>query len=268
MARSNPRLAAGIGITVLFFLLGGPGAAIAFSDPGGEHSDRGGNSSSDGNGSGRGTSRGGGSDDADNGGSRSTNTNTNTNSGGNRHAEADAGTDDDGVTPKVRFGSGRDDQQQWVSPGGNAAQSSSTSASVGSGDSGATGATGPGADPGSSGPGAVNGFQSPRVTFGNGRTPGADTDGPGRGWRTPASGSGSQPAPQPPPPPAPPPPPSWVHRIATHPAPTKQLGVAPAADLSDPLWGVAGLLLIPAAGAVLGYRQARAAQAVEKLRLP
>jgi hypothetical protein len=48
----------------------------------------------------------------------------------------------------------------------------------------------------------------------------------------------------------------------------RQLGVAPASKLTDPLWGIAGLLLIPAAGAVLGYRQARAAQGAEKLRRP
>jgi hypothetical protein len=46
----------------------------------------------------------------------------------------------------------------------------------------------------------------------------------------------------------------------------KQLGVAPATDWSNPLWGIAGLLLIPAAGAVLGYRQARATQAMDRLR--
>jgi hypothetical protein len=45
----------------------------------------------------------------------------------------------------------------------------------------------------------------------------------------------------------------------------RQLIVAPAAELTDPLWGVAGLLLIPAAGAVLGYRQARASQAAAEL---
>jgi hypothetical protein len=41
--------------------------------------------------------------------------------------------------------------------------------------------------------------------------------------------------------------------------------VAPTAGMADPLWGVAGLLLIPAAGAILGYRQARAAEAIAKL---
>ena len=53
-------------------------------------------------------------------------------------------------------------------------------------------------------------------------------------------------------------------RRAAGPGGTK--GGCPAADWSDPLWGVAGLLLIPAAGATLGYRQARAAQAVDRLR--
>ena len=46
---------------------------------------------------------------------------------------------------------------------------------------------------------------------------------------------------------------------------SQELGVRQAADLTDPLWGFAGLLLIPMAGAVLGYRQARAAQAAAEL---
>ena len=62
--------------------------------------------------------------------------------------------------------------------------------------------------------------------------------------------------------------PSWVDRIYTAPAMPKQLGVAPTAGSTEPLWGIAGLLLIPAAGAVLGYRQARAAKAVARLRRP
>jgi hypothetical protein len=44
------------------------------------------------------------------------------------------------------------------------------------------------------------------------------------------------------------------------------LGVAAATDWSNPLWGLAGLLLIPAVAAALGYRQARAAQAAVRLR--
>jgi hypothetical protein len=56
-----------------------------------------------------------------------------------------------------------------------------------------------------------------------------------------------------------------VERIAAPPDVATELGVAPAADLSEPLWGLAGLLLIPAAGAALGFRQARATQAAERL---
>jgi hypothetical protein len=48
----------------------------------------------------------------------------------------------------------------------------------------------------------------------------------------------------------------------------QQIEVASAAGWSEPLFGLAGLLLIPAAGAALGYRQARAAQQAEKLHSP
>ncbi|MDT5015709.1 MAG: hypothetical protein QOD39_1869 [Mycobacterium sp.] len=107
-------------------------------------------------------------------------------------------------------------------------------------------------------------FKPPKVTFGDGRTPGVqDTEREPR-WR----GGGADPASPPPPPPtiavvdiAPPP---STNRTPRPPV-IRQLVVAPAAELTDPMWGVAGLLLIPAAGAVLGYRQARAAQAVAKL---
>jgi hypothetical protein len=132
--------------------------------------------------------------------------------------------------------------------------------------------TGPDDDATESGhPGTTrSGFDTPRVTFGNGRTPGAHSDDSPPHLQAPAPAA---PAPAPPPPPplptaAPVPPPSWVDRISAPLAPTKQLSVAPAADWSDPLWGVAGLLLIPAAGAALGYRQARATQMADRLRRP
>jgi hypothetical protein len=57
-----------------------------------------------------------------------------------------------------------------------------------------------------------------------------------------------------------------VNQIPAAPVLTQQTGDSRPADWSDPLWGLAGLLLIPAAGAMLGYRQARAAHAVERLR--
>jgi hypothetical protein len=113
-------------------------------------------------------------------------------------------------------------------------------------------------------PAPTGAFKPPKVTFGDGRTPRVrDTD-PEPRWR----GSATEPAPPPPPPP----PATEVvdispgPRIDRTPRPiVRQLIVAPAAELTDPMWGVAGLLLIPAAGAILGYRQARAAEAVAKL---
>jgi hypothetical protein len=143
--------------------------------------------------------------------------------------------------PQSRVGSGRTDVQQ-LSPG------------TGSGSNDRSGSDNPGS-PSSK-------FEPPKVTVGNGRTPGIqDDDREPRNW-APAP----EPAPAPPPPPAPAPqPPSWVERIYTPPAMPKQLGVTPASSLTDPLWGIAGLLLIPAAGAVLGYRQARAARAAAEL---
>jgi hypothetical protein len=110
-------------------------------------------------------------------------------------------------------------------------------------------------------------FKPPKVTFGDGRTPGVQDTDPEPRWR----GGAPEPAPPPPPPPA-----TEVvdispgPRIDRTPRPPiiRQLIVAPAAELTDPMWGAAGLLLIPAAGAILGYRQARAAEAVAKLDIP
>lgn len=107
-------------------------------------------------------------------------------------------------------------------------------------------------------------FTPPKVTFGDGRTPGIQDRDSDPGW--------SQGAPEPAPPPPPPPPPPVIApappRIdRTHqPRGIQQLVVAPTSALHDPFFGLAGLLLIPAAGAILGYRQARAAQDAEKLR--
>ncbi len=105
-------------------------------------------------------------------------------------------------------------------------------------------------------------FKPPKVTFGDGRTPGVQDTDPEPRWR----GGGGEPAPPPPPETAvvdiaPPP---TTNRTPKPPV-VRQLIVSPAAELTDPMWGVAGLLLIPAAGAILGYRQARAAQAVAEL---
>jgi hypothetical protein len=130
---------------------------------------------------------------------------------------------------------------------------------VGSGRESGTSDERPGSD---YSPGPSGGFKPPKVTFGDGRTPGVQDSDPGPRWR----GGGAEPAP--PPPPATEvvdiaPPPSTNH---TPRSPViRQLIVAPAAELTDPIWGVAGLLLIPAAGAILGYRQARGAHAASEL---
>jgi hypothetical protein len=266
----------------VFLLLGGPGAAIVTADPGGSRNGSG-NSSQDGRGNGsQKDGERGGSDskrsDAGNGrsnGTAKTNSASNDN-GGNRRADT-AADDSDVANPRARVGSGRDDKD-WIAPGGGAVTSNQRVAGSETGvqtgaetaDEAATGGTELGAtlggsqSPSAAGPGAR---QSPRVTFGNGRTPGVSGDTPEPNWRSPVQQAGpAQAPPPPPPPPATGPPPSLVDRIAAPPAPTTQLGVAPTADWSDPLWGIAGLLLIPAAGAALGYRQARATQAVERLR--
>ena len=106
-------------------------------------------------------------------------------------------------------------------------------------------------------------FKTPKVTFGDGRTPGVQDHDPQPPWR----GTAPELA-------APPPPevitvplnPPTVSPVREQPGVVQQLVVAPTASLAaDPLWGVAGLLLIPAAGAILGYRQARAAHSAAEL---
>ena len=59
------------------------------------------------------------------------------------------------------------------------------------------------------------------------------------------------------PPPLPP-----VERIQPPRLVVGEMGTAKIDTTTDPLFGLAGLLLIPAVGAALGYRQARAAQSV------
>jgi len=107
-------------------------------------------------------------------------------------------------------------------------------------------------------------FKKPKVTFGDGRTPGIQDNDPEPRWSSPAP----EPAPSPPPPPevitVPLNPPA-ISPARDQPGVVQRLVVAPTAGIADPLWGVAGLLLIPAAGAILGHRQARAAQSAAQL---
>jgi len=132
---------------------------------------------------------------------------------------------------------------------------------VGSGRESGTSDERPGSD---YSPDPTGAFKPPKVTFGDGRSPGVQDTDPEPRWR----GGAAEPAPPPPPPPA-------TEVVDISPVPRadrtpkgpiiRQLIVAPAAGVSDPLFGLAGLLLIPVAGAILGYRQARGAHAAAEL---
>jgi hypothetical protein len=157
--------------------------------------------------------------------------------------------------------SGSDYSDDNINNGANSVNDDRPTSRVGSGRESGTSDERPSSDFSPASPGQS---RAPKVTFGDGRSPGIqDRDsGPRWGWR----------APEPPPPPPPPqvitvpldsPP---VSPAPPHPGMVQQLVVAPTAGIVDPLWGVAGLLLIPAAGAILGYRQARGAHAAADLR--
>jgi hypothetical protein len=211
VARTNLRLAAGVGVVAACLLLGGPTAALAIADPGDGHSSRNDNR--------KGGSRSGSdwSDDNINSGSRS---------GTNSITES---------RPSTRVGSGRESGTSDQRP---SSDFSPDRPAQGSG---------------------------PKVTFGDGRAPGVQAPDTEPGWR------GGAPKPAPPPPPevvTVPLNPPTVSPVRETPGVVQQLIVAPTAGIADPLWGVAGLLLIPAAGAVLGYRQARGAHAAAELGRP
>jgi hypothetical protein len=116
----------------------------------------------------------------------------------------------------------------------------------------------------------VTAFRSPRVVVGNGRIPGTHVPRPGSApdavlaADAPVSPAAVPAAPTAieiniPPLPAPLPP---VERIRPAVAVVGEFGTGTVDTVTDPLAGLAGLILIPAVGAVLGYRQARAAQSL------
>ncbi len=111
----------------------------------------------------------------------------------------------------------------------------------------------------------VMSFRAPRVTIGNGRTPGTHSRQPeavlvhgslvSPAAETPAVPTAIEINIPPLPPPLPP-----VERMRPALLVVGEYGIGTTDTVTDPLAGVAGLFLIPAIGAVLGYRQARAAQ--------
>jgi hypothetical protein len=158
-------------------------------------------------------------------------------------------------------GSGSDYSDDNINNDANSSNSSRPSSRVGSGRETGTSQERPSND---YSPDAGAQPMAPKVTFGDGRSPGIQTRDPGPRW----DWSAPKPAPPPPPPPqvitVPLNPPA-VSPAPPHPGVVEQLVVSPTAGIADPLWGVAGLLLIPAAGAILGYRQARSAHAAAEL---
>jgi hypothetical protein len=119
----------------------------------------------------------------------------------------------------------------------------------------------------------VTAFRSPRVVVGNGRIPGTHVPRPGTALHAalvadaPVSPAAVPPVPAVPAaieiniPPLPPPLPP-VERIRAAGLVLGQFGTSTTDTVTDPLAGLVGLILIPAIGAVLGYRQARAAQSL------
>ncbi len=283
MARFSHRLAAGVGVLAAFFLLGGS-VTVAVAEPGGSHSDRG-SSSDRGNGGGNGR---GGSERHDHD-RRGNNNSGKRGVGDERHSgkrddggsrKPDAGDDgnataDPGViqSPAARVGSGRVAADTEESAPSLAAAPDAPDSSASRVSESGTSVAVEGASPGGSGSGLAGApsprLSPPRVTVGNGREPRTHRRQPEPQRQ---AAPALQPAPAAPPPPPPPPaapasPMSTVNKTSTPEGLTQELGVSGATDWSNPLWGLAGLLLIPAAGAALGYRQARAAHAAERLRL-
>ena len=182
--------------------------------------------------------------------------------------------------PTMDLGTGGSDTPQLfvvesLAPEGQTAMRSAAIADAPVGDN-VSAAAAPGGGSGYSGQ-PIAAFHAPSVTFGNGRTPGTHVA------QAPEAPEAvlmhdALVAPQavpavpavptaieiniPLPPPLPP-----VERIGPAELVVREFGTGTTVTVTDPLAGVAGLFLIPAIGAVLGYRQARAAQSLrESLR--
>jgi hypothetical protein len=227
VAPANLRRAAGVGVVAACLLVSGPSVAVAIADPGGSHSGHSGNGKGS-DSSGRASSRGG-SDSSDN-----ISDNISNNISNNIRSAQKSTTSSTSDAPRTTVGSIPNAGTSNERPGSDYSPHPSGS------------------------------FKPPKVTFGDGRTP--DVQGNDQLPRL----RHGVPEPATPPPLPPPvitrPAPSWADRIYLPPGVPQQLGLRQAADLTDPLlWGIAGLLLIPMAGAILGYRQARAAQAAAEL---
>ncbi|WNG94643.1 hypothetical protein [Mycobacterium sp. ITM-2016-00318] len=253
MAYSTVRIAAGAGVVAASLLIVGPNPAPAFADKYGWSSD----------------------DYGNNGYAKRDASNVVKDAINGISSFPDAGRDSqpDADPRKMDLGSDNEDLvTESFAPEGQMAMRSAAVAEAPAGDNLAVAVPGGGGSGYSGQP--VSAFQAPRVTIGNGRTPGTHVAQPPQG-PDPVLAYAVQGVPAAPAfptaieiniPPLPPPLPP-VERIGAAELVVGQFGYGTTDTVTDPLAGVAGLFLIPAIGAVLGYRQARAAQSLrESLR--
>jgi hypothetical protein len=165
--------------------------------------------------------------------------------------------------PKMNLGTSGDTAELFtvesVAPEGQSALRSAAVAEAPVGDNVAAAAAPGGGSDYAGSPAAA--FRAPQVTFGNGRTPGTNVAEPPASLTQVPDASAVPTAIEIDIPPLPPPlPPVAEMRPAE--LVVGEFGMGTADTVTDPLAGVAGLILLPAVGAVLGYRQARAAQSL------
>jgi hypothetical protein len=232
------RVAAWISVTVAGLLIGSPAAAVALADPGGpgEHSNPGGQNHQ--------PDRGANPDPANGpattrGSDNKPGPKPNTPSG-----------------PVTRIGNGRPNtiaDPPTVPPGGR-------------GPTQDQGPSGSSDSPYESGD-TPDAPQVPPTHVGNGRSVRDEPAATPPPLQTPTPVEWAPPAPPPLPPVVVTPAPdrSWVDRASSV---LQQMKAAQPDPLTSPLLGLAGLVLLPAAAAVLGYRQARAAQKLRMRPLP
>jgi hypothetical protein len=284
MARSKLRAVAGAGSVAAFLLVGGAAVPVVSADPGTSHHDNGAHRGGDRHdGYGRRGDR-----DRDDGGSRrggdpigpdrTTDPNRTINTGGLEPADVPAGARmPDGSDVVTRSGTSRSgvvttspvrvaDLPVTVNRSAGGVTPPATLTPIPSGPALPAAPAVPVSGGGGSGAGAVTAppIAAPRVTIGNGRSPGI------------LSGRHDAPTPKAVAPDAAPveAPPA----VAPQPPPSFQLDEAPAELVVASLWeaavpgwpsgllfGIAGLILAPMAGAWLGYRQAKASRAAAKL---
>lgn len=281
MARSKLRAAAGAGSAAAFLLLGGAAVPVVSADPGyshGAHGSRHGDDDGNSHRGGQGRDDDGGwQGNVSVGGSRHTaGSNRTIESGGPKPADGTSSVKPNQSGVATRTGTTTSRSEDVASPTVKVATSTVTARSVGGVTTPATLTPAPAVPSvpagrvsggGDSRPAAVAAppVTAPRVTFGNGRSPGILS---GRPEHAPGGNTSDVVAPPPEAPPAVTPQLPPAYRLDEAPAQRMVASLWAAAAPGWPsglLFGIAGLILAPIAGAWLGYRQARASKAAAQL---